>query len=144
MTVVPDMREFFAGNVSRSSDLTLRAEQLLGGPQDWKYTYFVEMYVQPADLFRPAGDNEIDDATASLNLPSDAAPWYRDWINGNIIYSYSPEKYPWTRLGYTYDWGSPSHVGLSEYVVEKGATVFVRSVTPNAEYLSGFYEGSAS
>ena len=25
--------------------------------------------------------------------------------------------WPWTRLGYTYDWGSSNHVGLSEFVI---------------------------
>jgi len=139
VTVIPDMREFFAGSVPRGTDLTLRAEQLLGGPAGWNYTYFVEAYVRPCDLFRPAGDNEIDDTTASLTLPSGAEDWYRAWFEGNIIYSYYPERYPWTRLGYTYDWGSSSHIGLSEYVIKQGAVISVVSVTPTAEYLSGFY-----
>jgi type II secretory pathway pseudopilin PulG len=139
VTVIPDMEEFFAGHVSKSADLTLRAEELLGGPTDWNYTYFVEAYVQPSDLFRPAGDNEICDTTASTALPSDAEAWYKSWFNGNIVSSYYPEKFPWTRLGYTYDWGSTTHIGLSEYVIKKGATIQVLSVTPTAEYLNGFY-----
>lgn len=139
VTVIPDMREFFAGNVSPSADLILRAEQLLGGPSGWNQTYFIEAYVQPADLFRPSGDNEINDTVASLLLPSNADAAYRAWFNGNIIDSYYPESYPWTRLGYTYDWGSSSHIGLSEYVIKKDATIHVVSVTPTAEYLAGFY-----
>ena len=43
--------------------------------------------------------------------------------------------YPWTRLGYTYDWGpAKSPVGLSEFVVFKGSTVGVRKVYTNEEY----------
>jgi hypothetical protein len=117
VTVIPDMEEFFSGTVSKSANLTLRAEQLLGGPSGWNYTYFVEAYVRPCDLFRPSGDNEINDTTASLTLPSNADASYKAWFNGNIISSYYPEKYPWTRLGYTDDWGSSSHIGLSEYVI---------------------------
>jgi hypothetical protein len=144
VSVIPDMREFFVGNVSSGANLTLRAEQLLGGPTGWNQSYFVEAYVRPSDLFRPSGDNEIDDTTASLALPSNAEAWYKSWFNGNIISSYYPEKFPWTRLGFTYDWGSSSHIGLSEYVIMKGATIYVQSVTPTAEYLNGFYDLAAS
>ena len=45
-------------------------------------------------------------------------------------------KYPWTRLGYTYDWGdSTTHVGLSEFILEQNATVMVKSVTSTVDYL---------
>jgi hypothetical protein len=44
---------------------------------------------------------------------------------------------PWTRLGYTYDWGdSKTHIGLSEFVIEQNATVTVKSVTPTVQYLT--------
>ncbi|MBU6351343.1 MAG: hypothetical protein KGS73_14490 [Chloroflexi bacterium] len=42
------------------------------------------------------------------------------------------ERYPWTRLGYTYDWSnSASEVGLSEFVVAAGSTVAVEPVVEN-------------
>jgi len=45
-------------------------------------------------------------------------------------------KYPWTRLGYTYDWGdSATHVGLSEFILEQNATAVVESVTSTVDYL---------
>ena len=45
---------------------------------------------------------------------------------------------PWTRLGYTYDWGeSSNHVGLSEFVLAKGASLEVDAVTPVDDYCRG-------
>jgi hypothetical protein len=43
--------------------------------------------------------------------------------------------YPWTRLGYTYNWrpGTDKY-GASEYVVRKGATVNVLDVIPYQQY----------
>jgi len=63
-----------------------------------------------------------------------------NWFNGNIVYSYFPAKeknaYPWTRLGYTYDWGnSISEVGLSEFTIKKDARVIVNSVSNINQYL---------
>ena len=45
-------------------------------------------------------------------------------------YEVADEVYPWTRLGYAYDWGNPqSEVGLSEFVIKKGALVQIHAVT---------------
>lgn len=135
VTVVPDIQEFFAANPTDTTD-TIRAAQLLGLPANTTYTYFVELWVKPQDLFRPTPDNEITDTTASLTFPANATAEYKEWFNGNIISSYYPMAYPWTRLGYTYDWGNTdSHVGLSEFVIAQNTTVLVKSVTPTSEYL---------
>jgi hypothetical protein len=137
VTVAPEIKTFFHDNSASVSNLTLRALQLLGLPSNNSNSYFVEMWVNPQSLFRPTPDNEIDDTTAQLTFPASATADYRTWFNSNIIYSYYPEKYPWTRLGYTYDWGNSfSHVGLSEFVLKQNSIVTVKSVTPIEEYLS--------
>ncbi len=138
VTVVPEIKAFFQNHVSASSNLTLRAKQLLGLPPNSSNLYFVELWVNPQSLFRPTPDSEITDTTAQLTFPSSASAAYKEWFNGNIIYSYYPPRYPWTRLGYTYDWGtSGTHVGLSEFVLEQYSVVTVASVTPTLNYLSG-------
>ncbi len=49
--------------------------------------------------------------------------------------SYGENGYPWTRLGYTYDWGNPiSEVGLSEFIIDEGATIEIKGVTTNEDY----------
>lgn len=62
-----------------------------------------------------------------------------NWMCQNWISSYTnddPAKnYPWTALGYTYDWGRPkSPEGLSEYVSLKGASVIFERLVPTDAY----------
>jgi hypothetical protein len=136
VTVVPEIQAFFQNNVGADANLTLRTLQVLGLPPNCSSTYFVELWVSPDQLFRPTPDNEITDTTAQLNFPTSATSEYKDWFNGNIVYSYFPEKYPWTRLGYTYDWGNPtSPFGLSEFVLKQNSTVTVKSVNTIDSYL---------
>ncbi len=137
VTAAPEIQQFFKVHVSQDADYPLRAAQLLGLPANNTKTYFVEFWVKPELLFRPTPDNEINDTAASLTFPSTATDDYKEWFNSNIIYSYYPMKYPWTRLGYTYDWGgnSENHVGLSEFILKQNSTVLVKSVTPTVEYL---------
>jgi hypothetical protein len=136
VTAAPQIQTFFKSHVAQDANVTLRAIQLLGMPPNNSNTYFVELWVSPQLLFRPAPDSEINDTAAELTFPSAATEDYKDWFNSNIIYSYYPMQYPWTRLGYTYDWGSAgSHVGLSEFIIKANSTVTVKSVTPTEEYL---------
>ena len=138
VTVVPEIKTFFKDHVNSDSNVTLRALQLLGLPPNNSNTYFVEMWVNPQSLFRPTADNEINDTVAELSFPASVTAEYKTWFNNNIIYSYYPERYPWTRLGYTYDWGSnASPVGLSEFVLKQNSLIMVQSVTPTIDYLTG-------
>ena len=67
---------------------------------------------------------------------------YTSWFNNRTrnIYTMGSSPYPWTRLGYTYDWGSSNHVGLSEFVLHgrkadgTKISVGIRSVKTTAEY----------
>lgn len=136
VTAAPEIKVFFKDHVNPDTNATVRAAQLLGLPANTSNSYFVELWVNPQSLFRPSPDNEITDTTAALTFPSNATADYKVWFNNNIIYSYYPMKYPWTRLGYTYDWGNTTnHVGLSEFVLRQNSTVTVKSVTPTTEYL---------
>ena len=136
VTVAPEIKTFFKNHVDPNSNLTLRVKQLLGLPPNSSNLYFVEFWVNPQSLFRPTPDNEINDTVAQLTFPASATAAYKEWFNGNIIYSYFPPRYPWTRLGYTYDWSASGvHVGLSEFVLAQYSTVTVESVTPTLDYL---------
>jgi hypothetical protein len=136
VTTFPEVKDFFKANYPKSLTIEQRAEQLLGLPIGQNYTHFVEMWVKPEDLFRPSPDKEITDTKAELTFPQGTDDAHKQWINDNIIFSYYPARYPWTRLGYTYDWGNPqSEVGMSEFILKKNAKVVVKSLTPNATYL---------
>jgi hypothetical protein len=159
VTVVPELKHFIARHPWEITPL--RIEQLLGLPPDNGKTKFVEIWVNPKDLFRPSPDPETTDHEAELRFPTshsrfvifndqmrivewdaekgaDVSYSYRKWFlhRKNTIYS-GNYPYPWTRLGYTYDWGNPmNHVGMSEFVILGGSTIGIKSVIPNDEYLS--------
>ncbi|MBN1345470.1 MAG: hypothetical protein JXQ73_22450 [Phycisphaerae bacterium] len=140
VTAVPEVQEFCRTHWIAPGNLTLRLEQLLGLPPNDGKTRFVELWADPNDLFRPSPDPEITDHEAGLDFPvSDLFvaldPNYVDWFNAQKQSSYGENGYPWTRLGYTYDWGNPcTDVGLSEFVIRSGANVTVQSVTGNEAY----------
>lgn len=122
--------------------LNLRLRQLLGLPPSSAHHTVAELWVRPGDLFRPSPDPEITDHEAELDYPLPArsvhiSASHRRWMKRNSETSYTENGYPWTRLGYTYDWGNPdSEVGLAEFVVRKGASVVVRSSWPTKDYCS--------
>ena len=133
-----EMKQFIANNNIDTSQKILRYEQLLGLPQNSRKKWFVEMWVKPTDLFRPSSDSEIFDCRAELDFSADTPPSYQyiQWFVENKISSYyGQNKYPWTRLGYTYDWGNQnSEIGLSEFVIEKNAVVIIKSVAATLDY----------
>ena len=140
VTTVPELRNFCKRERLAPGKTVTRLEQLLGLPPEDRKTNFVELWVKPQDLFRPSPDPEISDHEAGLDFPvSDqfvkVDEEYKKCFNCLKEKSYGEDGYPWTRLGYTYDWGNPDNeIGLSEFVVRKGATVEIQSVWPTLDY----------
>lgn len=136
VTVVPELRNFVNRN-ELTDENTLRVEQVLGLPAESGNKWFAEVWVRPEDLFRPSPDPEINDTVADLNFKDTTARDHRTWFDNTVLSQYfGDRKYPWTRLGYTYDWGNPrSEVGLSEFVIKKGASVIVKSLYTNEGYI---------
>lgn len=167
VTVVPEIRNFF-GMIQPEP---LRVAQLLGLPPEYALAggpkeakYMLELWVSPQDLFRPCPDTEISDTVCETSFPSDSFRMldlnntvrategpdygvfktYSSWFNNRTrnVYSSGSSPYPWTRLGYTYDWGNSNHVGLSEFVLHgrkaDGSTISVgiKSVKTTAEYFT--------
>lgn len=93
---------------------------------------------------------KIDETALFLDSPWDwkgAIP-FKNWFmnRAETIYNREGEDvskwgYPWTRLGYTYDWGNPDdHVGLSEFVVR----VDPNEGKVNVKLVRGILYGEAS
>lgn len=70
---------------------------------------------------------------------------YRNWYTNRRTYIYSQTSvnspYPWTALGYTYDWGNPTppHFGVSEFVINSGTAgigVFIKSCKWTGTYFN--------
>jgi hypothetical protein len=139
ITCAPQLKNFCRSCGLSGSQLDLRLRQLLGLPPDDPKTTVVEMWVSPDDLFRPSPDPEICDYEAQLDVTRSRSvcisPYYIKWYNHLKATSYGKNGYPWTRLGYTYDWGNPkSEIGLSEFVIGAGSNIIIHSVTPTAAY----------
>lgn len=140
VTAVPELKDWHKSHTVSQENLVLRTEQLLGLPANSGNIYFAELWVKPEDLLRPAYDNEINDNTCGLFFPENTSADYVTWFNNNIVYSYYPQKnknkYPWTRLGYTYDWGNAENeIGLSEFIIKKDASVIVKALYPTELYI---------
>jgi hypothetical protein len=139
VTASPQLADYCKA-LPAGANRTLWLESLTGVPPGSGKTRFVEMYASERDVFRPCPDNEITDSACGLEFPSDATAEYRAWFQGLNASSYGADGYPWTRLGYTYNWGFAgsrdyfSRVGLSEFVIRRGATVGVRSVSSLEQY----------
>ncbi|HEV2721266.1 MAG TPA: hypothetical protein VG323_14685 [Thermoanaerobaculia bacterium] len=131
------------------ADAPMRLRQLLGLPpySPKAYVIFNVFQVRAASLFRPAPDPETGTTMPCPNppppncgneYPASATPAHISWISNNTLFSYQTPQtppsgskptvgYPWTRLGYTYDWGAKDHYGASEYIIPKGTVIAVVS-----------------
>ncbi|MHC1728474.1 MAG: hypothetical protein AB9866_21145 [Syntrophobacteraceae bacterium] len=125
-----------------------RVVKLLGLNPGRDYDVIVEMFVDQKDLFRPTPDPEITDHRAEIAVKARDGSWifpnpfmnycteklfvdgptkaplsYQEWFTKNAQDAYDVDidkgwGVPWTRLGYTYDWGNPANpVGASEFMI---------------------------
>lgn len=152
-------KDFVRSHGADPTKLSLRLAQRLGLPPNSANDRFVELSVDPKDkgrLFRPCGDlnSRLDQATCVplKDMPRENAVWddkdpasksttAQEWILRKYYSSYaSSHPFPWTALGYTFDWaraedGTHAFVrrGQSEFVIPKGDPVhFVSSDTTSA------------
>ena len=152
VTVVPELQNFCTNYAQTGQEISPRVEQLLGlAPSHQPAKSIVELWVEAKDLFRPTPDPEITDHEAELEFrPANeflsVSSAYQDWFNSRVnefesqFQAMNPDHppVPWTRLGYTYDWGNASnHIGLSEFVLRKGANLEVDSISTINDYCHG-------
>jgi hypothetical protein len=127
------------------ADPLLALQQALGLPPEQNNAVRVFTFdVSPAAIFRPcASSPDITTTQCSVDLPAAAPSGVQaaaeHFVLKQIMDSYrtgfKASGYPFTAMGWSYDWdpASPTHQGISEYVVRPGATISnVISVTPAA------------
>ncbi len=145
VTAVPDLNERMATEKKKpykAKVLDKRLKQLLGLPPNADKKVFVEFWVRPQDLIRPCVDTEVTDNSCDLFLPSGTNPdcenliWLADQTRASFADSTLYNRYPFTQLGYTFDWKrkNKTHVGLSEFVIGKNKNVVVERVVETKAY----------
>jgi hypothetical protein len=141
-------------------DPVLRLQQILGlppqrDPKPGNRWHFFVFEIDSRDLFRPCpgGVDVHTPGKPKCLLGSDLDPqldpeltkfllqqW---WLShrATIEYGRDPELgYPWTGMGWTYDWNpaSKTHRGVSEFVVRKTAAIdHARTVSPESFCAAG-------
>ena len=126
----------------------LRFKQLFGEPRTSKVTHMAFLWVSPEDLMRPAYVPDVkafDMRTAfegeygNDTEVSERIMWFKNWFDARASKSYEgPDARPWTRLGYTYDWGSKGDkYGLTEFIVVPGAEMDVK-FTRNLKFIANW------
>ncbi len=155
VTLSPDLKN--ACRAFTGTDLGLRLKQLLGLPATSLNDTVVEFYADLRHLLRPARDPEITDREAEVAFRTNmyyaaaADTNYVAWFQATIEsrnYGMTDgvwNAYPWTQLGYTYDWFKTGSdvAGFSEFVLpgrmlknQYGitASVYVVTVTQAVDY----------
>jgi hypothetical protein len=160
VTAVPEVRDSCASWTEE--ELAMRLRQLLGLRPADSVSHFVEMTVPAAAMFRPTVDpsvttrwpcpeDQVPGGACGLQFPQGVAAEHVEWMARQMLSSWQTPNgfpadtasgggrgslgYPWTRLGYTYNWhpGSPRY-GASEYLVRGGAEVRVDATHPIRAY----------
>lgn len=148
ITVEPDVRQ--ACQRFPRTEVVARLYQLLGlkpaTPQDApkvvQMTISREQPIGPTGkgIFRPCADPDPTSTSCGNTLkgPDSYAAWFGATVLGNyrVDADLKDTGYPWTRLGYTWNWdpASPDHRGPQEYVVPNGTQVTIRAVVPATAY----------
>ncbi len=128
---------WYKANKRGVRDWPLRFKQLIGLPADREYTHFSAMWVDPDDMSRPAYEWELTDTTGAASFAQEPTEEFKSWFDDNIIWSYFDSAYPWTRLGYTYDWAAGTDdYGLSEFLVRKDAVTTVEFTMTTDEFVA--------
>ena len=91
-------------------------------------------------MLKPPSDTST---ASSTNIASTSEAWFDGMLVSSGVYkNHQSERYgdltaifPWTRLGYTYDYADQgNHMGASEFVLRSGSTVWVDSVQELTDY----------
>lgn len=140
--------KWFKENHEKVDNWDLRLKQLLGKSPDCDNGYFTVFWADVKDVFRPAfypeTNSSIMNTAFASSLEEDTsenAVWFKNWFDDTRGKAYGRDGFPWTRLGYTYDWGNPERkYGLSEFIVKDGAKVEVKFTRSNKAFLTWIKE----
>ncbi|MGD0016137.1 MAG: hypothetical protein ABSC38_01270 [Verrucomicrobiia bacterium] len=130
-----------------------RVEQLLGLPNDYGSSNVVELFVHPQDLARPAWDYQTTNHSVAFGWPnpmptvpppgfasvSDYTTWFTNRLDTIYTFSSNSVGYPWTGLGYTYDWYYSTNdlrrIGPPEFILGKNSAFYTTGIYELPDYV---------
>lgn len=120
-----------------------RIRQMLGLPENAKGSTFVLVSVTPERVLRAAYQPDAQLKKMSLAFEETVDQDFISWFNGQVTANYFENPRPWTRLGYTYDWGKTGddHYGVTEFVIPAGIKVTVKDTFTNDEMITRLRKG---
>lgn len=138
-TVPPEVQTMCRATGLSGDALRERLEQYLGIRPGEGKPYFVTLWVRPSTVVRPCADPNVGAAScAATDVATDVqigTHAHRAWFDGLRAESYGANGYPWTRLGYTYDWApGANHRGATEFVIPDQTSVKIEAFTTTDEY----------
>lgn len=132
---------WYDNNSQGVTDWELRFEQLLGLPATDSKTHVSAFWVDPEEIIRPAYQIDATKQMAEELLDGSALGEHKEWFDGNAEYSYVTSAYPWTRLGYTYDWyEDDNEYGLTEFVILADSVIDVEWTKSFEEFVTWMAE----
>ena len=135
VTSLGEMMAWYKENHGGVSDWKLRFAQLLGVHVDEGYTRFTGFWALPEDVIRPAYLTDVTGQMENGYGKLQEGP-YKDWFDQNILWSYFESDYPWTRLGYTYDWsGGATEYGLTEFLISDSSRTEIAFTCTTDEFV---------
>jgi hypothetical protein len=135
ITLVPEVQDLC--RTWHTDNLILRLEQLIGLPPTSGDTMMEVFTLDSARLQRPCPNPDTKLPSCDNKPADDLSDEYRKFFVDQTLGSYQvPGGYPWTHLGYTYDWNpeSKNHYGASEYIVRQDTEINVISFQTAADY----------
>jgi len=128
-------------NAEGVTDWELRFEQALGLPATDSKTHVSAFWVDMDEIIRPAYQTDATKQLTADVLDGSALGEHKEWFDGNAEYSYVTSAYPWTRLGYTYDWAEgENEFGLTEFIILANSVIDVEWTKSFDEFIAWMAE----
>jgi len=136
-----EVLSWYDENSTIVSDWELRFEQLLGLPSTDNKTHVSAFWVDPDEIIRPAYQIDASEQMKAALLDESLLGDHKEWFDGNAEYSYVTSAYPWTRLGYTYDWlADENEYGLTEFIILADSVIDVEWTKSFDEFITWLAE----
>jgi hypothetical protein len=157
VTFEPELKGYMAArtneyDVSSASSISMRAEQALGMTNNATHLFAVDLWVAAESLFRPAINWSLTNNATYRNWTGqdpNGPTWFNSvysedyyaWFTNRQATIYSGNNaFPWTGLGYTFDWyyatNSLGIIGPSEFVIGAQQTYYVGDGTPVDQFFA--------